>query len=335
MLNKAVIDLNVLRENAEKIKAGLKDGALFNAVVKADAYGHGDVPCANALYDLADMFSVALAEEGVRLRRAGIDKDILVLVEPFLQDARLFARYRLTASASCERTLAYLNDAADKENTVVSVHIKVNTGMNRLGADLRGTEELADAFDKYPRLRLEGIYSHFYAPEEKRALSAQLDEFLLAYKLISGYNRNILAHISASGGYLQGVHLDMCRTGILLYGYKPFETDAIDVRPAMKVFAPAVAHRSLKRGEHLLYGASPLEKDCQASIFRYGYADGLPRRKSGDLLNNRCMDLSAAEGVFGEIDVLDDLEKTAREAGTITYELLCGAASRCEKVYLR
>lgn len=335
MLNKAVIDLKVIRENAKNVKAGLKDGALFNAVVKADAYGHGDAMCANAVYDVADMFSVALAEEGVRLRRAGIDKKILVLTEPFIEDARLFARYGLTASVSRIGTLAFLDAAARREGAKIGAHIKVNTGMNRLGCGLSETEALADSFDRYKNVKLEGIYSHFYAPEEKRALSAQLDEFLLAYKLINGYNRDILAHISASGGYLAGVHLDMCRVGLLLYGYKPFESDAVEVAPAMKVFAPTVEVRRLKRGQHLLYGAAPLEKDCTASIYRYGYADGLFRQKSGDLLNNRCMDLSAEEGERGERNVLENLERTARENGTIPYEILCSAARRCEKVYLR
>ena len=335
MLNKAVVDLRTLRKNARAVKAGLKDGARFNAVVKANAYGHGDAECANALYDLADSFSVALAEEGVRLRRAGIDKPILVLVEPFAGDAPLFARYNLTASVSCEKTLAALSAAALERQTTVSAHIKVNTGMNRLGVNVNGAEELAAAFGRYRGVKLEGIYSHFFAPEEKAALSAQRSAFLLAYRRVKAYNKDIIAHISASGGYLAGEHFDMCRIGILLYGYKPFESDAVAVKPAMSVFAPTVAVRSLKAGERVLYGAAPLERDCTASVFRYGYADGLPRRKSGRLLNNRCMDLSAAEGAFEKIDVLQDAQRTARENGTIVYELLCAAGNRCERVYLR
>lgn len=106
MLNKAVIDLNVLRNNAKDVKSRLKGGARFNAVVKANAYGHGDAECANALYDLADSFSVALAEEGVKLRRAGIDKEILVLVEPFPEDMPSMVKYALTASVSHIKTLA-------------------------------------------------------------------------------------------------------------------------------------------------------------------------------------------------------------------------------------
>ncbi|PWM71606.1 MAG: alanine racemase [Bacillota bacterium] len=335
MLNKAVIHLQTLRQNALAVKAGLKDGARFNAVVKANAYGHGDVECANALYDVADSFSVALAEEGVRLRRAGVDKPILVLVEPFISDAPLFARYNLTASVSSMKTLGVLNAAARERNAVVSVHIKVNTGMNRLGADIDGAEALAANIGRFKHLKLEGIYSHFAAPEEKAVLFAQRDAFLLAYNRVKLYNKDIIAHISASGGYLAGEHFDMCRVGILLYGYSPFYSDRVRVEPVMSVKAPVVAVRPLKAGERLLYGAEPLKKDCTASVFRYGYADGLPRKKSGALLNNRCMDLSAAEGAFEEIDVLENLEEKARECGTITYELLCGAANRCERVYIR
>lgn len=335
MLNKAVIDLNVLRNNAKDVKSRLKGGARFNAVVKANAYGHGDAECANALYDLADSFSVALAEEGVKLRRAGIDKEILVLVEPFPEDMPAMVKYALTASVSHIKTLAALDGEAKRRGASVSAHIKFNSGMNRQGAGIDGLEELADAFDRYKNVKLTGIYSHLCAPEDKNALNAQLDKFLLAYKLISGYNRNICAHISASGGFLQGAHFDMCRVGLLLYGYYPFESDGPHVAPVMKVFAPALETRGLSRGEYLLYGADKLQKDETVSIIRYGYADGLPRRKSGELLKNRCMDLSAVRGEVRSLNVLENAEKLAAENSTIVYELLCGAANRAERIYVR
>ena len=190
--------------------------------------------------------------------------------------------------------------------------------MNRQGVSFDKAEELADAFDRFPRVKLTGIYSHFCAPEDKNALNLQLDKFLLAYKLISGYNRNICAHISASGGYLRGVHLDMCRIGLLLYGYYPFESDFAPVEPVMKVIAPTVAVREAARGEYLLYGS-----------------EKLPRKKSGNLLKNRCMDLSAVEGERESVNVLENAEKLAEENGTIVYELLCGAANRAERIYLK
>ncbi len=335
MLNKAVIDLEKLRNNAKAIKSRLKGGARLNAVVKANAYGHGDAECANALYDVADSFSVALAEEGIRLRRAGIDKEILVLVEPFKEDIPAFVRFSLTASVSRLETLAALDAEARRQNTFVSAHIKINSGMNRQGVAVGKAEELADAFDRYSRVKLTGIYSHFCAPEDKNALNLQLDKFLLAYKLISGYNRNVCAHISASGGYLRGVHLNMCRIGLLLYGYYPFESDFVSVDPVMQVFAPAVTVREAERGDYLLYGSEKLERREKFTLLRYGYADGLPRKKSGDLLKNRCMDLSAVGGVRESVNVLDNAEELAKENGTIVYELLCGAANRAERIYLR
>lgn len=335
MLNKAVIDLGKLRNNAKELKMRLKGGARFNAVVKANAYGHGDAECANALYDIADSFSVALAEEGIKLRRAGIDKEILVLIEPFVSDVPAFVRFSLTASVSRIETLAALNEEAGRQNTFVTAHIKINSGMNRQGVAFDKAEELADAFDRFPRVKLTGIYSHFCAPEDKNALNLQLDKFLLAYKLISGYNRNICAHISASGGYLRGVHLDMCRIGLLLYGYYPFESDFAPVEPVMKVVAPTVAVREAARGEYLLYGSEKLSENQKFSLIRYGYADGLPRKKSGNLLKNRCMDLSAVEGERESVNVLENAEKLAEENGTIVYELLCGAANRAERIYLK
>ena len=153
MLNKAVIDLGKLRNNAKELKARLKGGARFNAVVKANAYGHGDAECANALYDIADSFSVALAEEGIKLRRAGIDKEILVLIEPFVSDVPAFVRFSLTASVSRIETLAALNEEAGRQNTFVTAHIKINSGMNRQGVSFDKAEELADAFDRFPRVK--------------------------------------------------------------------------------------------------------------------------------------------------------------------------------------
>lgn len=331
MLNRAEIDLNKLIRNAKKIKEKL-GGAKFNAVVKADAYGHGAAEVANALYPYADSFSVALPEEGVMLRQSGIDKEILVLTEAFPCDLPMCARYNLTITVSKPETVYF----AEQLKTRVNAHVKINTGMNRQGADYKEIDEIFAAFGKCPNVFPAGMYSHLRAPENKTALKTQLDKFLLAYNAVKGYNKNITAHVSASGGFLKGAYFDMCRIGLLLYGYKPFYSNEIEVEPVMRVIAPAVGVRFLKKGDGLLYGTGVLEKDETVSLIRYGYADGLPRGKSDLLPANRCMDVSAYRGEKTEVAVLNgNADEIAEKYGTIPYEILCHAARRAERIYIR
>ena len=136
MLNKAIIDLNAIRQNALSVKKLLPQKTKLCAVVKADAYGHGAEKVANALYPIADCFAVALVEEAVALRLSGIDKEILVLNRPMgTTDADTIARYDLTATVYKVSDVIMLNEAAKKEDTAVRVHVKINTGMNRQGVD--------------------------------------------------------------------------------------------------------------------------------------------------------------------------------------------------------
>jgi len=334
MLNRAEVDLNKLVSNAAAIKEKL-GGAKFNAVVKADAYGHGAAEVASAIYSYADSYSVALPEEGVLLRQSGIDKDILVLTEPNLQDLVLCARYNLTITVSNVATVKAAAIAA--EGRYIKAHVKYNTGMNRYGAnDIKTVHEIYKELGKHPNIYPEGFFTHLRAPEKKTVFNFQLNNFLLAYQAVKGYNKNTVFHVSASGGFLKGAYFDMCRIGLLLYGYKPFPSDAVEVEPIMRVFAPAVERRYLKNGEGLLYGVRRVKEDMPVSIIRYGYADGLPRAKKKLMPANRCMDVSAYKGVYGEYPVLDgNADAIAKQHGTIAYEILCNAARRAERVYLK
>ena len=338
MLNKAIIDLNKLMKNAMAVKRKLNNGVKFCAVVKADAYGHGACEIANALYPYVDAFAVALAEEGVQLRRAGIDKPIICLNPPFSEDARLFVEYDLTATVYTREHLDVLDEWAKKLSEQVTVHVKVNTGMNRQGID--GGAQLKDFLDylaRKKRVVLDGVYSHLSQPENKKALKVQVNKFLLAKKLVKVYNNNATCHLSASGGFLSGVQEDMVRIGILLYGYKPFKSDKIHVEPIMKVYAPILSKRRLKKGESALYGNCKSPKNQIISLVRYGYADGLNRQKTAGQFNNRCMDVTAiTENANGKYyAVMQDAEKLAKRYKTISYEILTKCAIRAQKIYIR
>ncbi len=337
MLNKAFIDLNLLVKNALSVKAKLKNGVKFCAVVKADAYGHGAVEVASALYPFVDCFAVALYEEAITLRYAGIDKEILCLTPFFEQDLSGAVEHGLTATVSSARQVKALNDCAKAQERTASVHIKFNAGMNRQGVDLKELAELLVLIKGLENINLGGMYAHFSCPENKNGRISQVNKFLLANNLAKSYNNNATCHISASGGFLCGVQADMVRVGILLYGYKPFESDYVSVEPVMRVYAPVIEKRRLEKGQSALYGERPCQKQTDIALVRYGYADGLNRVQIDGQFNNRCMDLSAyvSSNERSFYPVMVNADDLAKKYGTINYEILSKVALRAQKIYIR
>lgn len=338
MLNKAVIDLKNLVSNARKIKKSLSKGVKFCAVVKADAYGHGAEQVANALYLYVDYYAVALAEEGVSLRQSGIDKPILVLASVYPFDVEKAVDYNLTLTVCGTEEIKLINKVAKKKGKLIRVHLKYNSGMNRQGIDsLQDLRSILECAIRLKNVYIEGIYTHFGAPQNKRCLNRALNKFLLAINVCKGYNNKVIAHASASGGFLRGVEFDMVRIGLMLYGYTPFRTDKIRLKKVMRVLAPVLGTRKIKRGENCLYGQKKVLKKQKVDIVRYGYADGLNRKRIGSQINNRCMDISAYCSNINTktYTIMDDAEEIAKQEGTITYEVLCKASIRAEKVYRR
>ena len=211
--------------------------------------------------------------------------------------------------------------------------------MNRQGVDsLSDLRQLLELAKRCDHMEICGLYSHLSQPENKTALKSQVNRFLLANNLIKGYNNNAICHISASGGFLQGVYADMVRIGLLMYGYKPFESDYVNVAPAMKVYAPRLRLRSLKGGETALYGDKIVMDDVDLNLIAYGYADGLWRKNVSGQFYDRCMDVTAVtdrEEVGLGVPVMIDADKLAKEYGTISYEVLTKCALRAKKVYVR
>lgn len=334
---KAYVNLKNIIYNAKQIKKRLPQGVKFCAVVKADAYGHGAEQIANAIYNIVDCFAVATVEEGVKLRLCGIDKDILVLTKTFNDELYRAVNYSLTLTASGVSDLKRYSVAGLRQGVRVKVHVKYDTGMNRQGIQGESALKAALAFCKrHEVIDLCGLYSHFARPEDDKSRKTALNKFSVAKKLVKGYNDNITCHISASGGFIKGEYADMVRIGILLYGYKPFETDIIKVKPAMKVYAPVVARRKLKRGDKALYGDKRASDNTDFALVRYGYADGLFRKEIKGQFNNRCMDLTAMTGVgknLRRVAVMENADILAEKYGTISYEILVKCALRAEKIY--
>lgn len=336
MLNKAVISLLNIKNNALAVKKLLPEKTQLCAVVKADAYGHGAEKVADVLYPLCDMFAVALTEEGIKLRLSGIDKPVLVLLPCLKKDLGRAIDYGLTITVQNKEDVASANAECIKRKASVNVHIKYNTGMNRLGVDnLKELSDLLKIISHCERLSLKGLFSHLAFPENEKEVERAYDKFLLARTLVKSYNENVVCHLSASGGLLRGKTFDMVRTGILLYGYKPFDTSIISVKPAMRVFAPVIKNIYLKSGQSALYGKCESDKDKKLSLIRYGYADGLNRIAVDGQFNNRCMDLTAIEGFSGNYyPVMEDAQALAKKYKTISYEILTKSAIRAERIYL-
>ncbi len=336
MKNLCYINLNFLRENAIKIKKILPKNVLFNAVVKADAYGHGLEMVANAIYDIVDSYSVSILEEGVSLRNCGIDKEILLLIPPAFNEIEKVIEHNLTICCDSISLIKKLNEIAKRKNKIVKVHIKFDTGMHRLGIKtLEELEELLKCSKGLKWVKITGLFSHYYNTLDKNAIKRATDKFLLAIHLFKRYNIKAINHISASGGFLRGNYFDMVRIGILLYGYKPFKSGKISVKPIMKVCARIITSVTLKKGEHCLYGNKTSEKEEKLTLIRYGYADGLERRENKEIFNNRCMDISAIKStVKGKNYLTLNVKKIARISNTIPYEVLTKIAIRTEKKYI-
>ena len=327
---RAVIRLDAIRGNAALLRAKAA-GAKLCAVVKADAYGHGGAMVCQALTGVADCFAVALVEEGVRLRLAGISADILVLVPPLsIEEAVRAALYGLTVSVGDGQDIALVSRALAGRGLTVRVHLQVNTGMNRFGFEEAPFAALCGE-GLPPCMRAEGIYSHFYAPHDAAVTREQFSRFCAFRARAEQAFGRLTAHIAATGGVLaaEGYCLDLVRPGIGLYGYAPQGFARGGLRPAMRVYAQVAANR-IYRGGGMGYRSLRPRGDALA-VVRCGSADGLFRR--GRLCMPAAVQASPRKK-YERVCVLSDADECARACGTISYEVLVRAAARAERVYV-
>lgn len=316
----AKVNLNKLRSNARFVRGILGERKFF-AVVKANAYGHGAQRVALAIESIVDGFCVAIVEEGVALRLAGVTKPVLVFTPPLGRDDALRAFfYNLTLTVNSADTASLVGECR--------FHIKINTGMNRLGCNI---SELPCILRHIDIERLDGVYSHFYDPSSADDTDRQLEIFNRAEELVKDIKPAVCAHIAASGGILAGDKYlkDGARSGILLYGYPP-EGFSAAVDPVLTVYARRTQVTPFIGGGA---GYAPARKCYKyLNCYRLGYADGFLRTVPlGE--NNLCMDAFIKEG-GGELEpVLTDASDYARRCNTISYEVLCNATRRAEIVY--
>jgi alanine racemase len=358
----AEVDLGAIRENTrEVVRVTLAPRVC--AVVKADAYGHGAVPVAKAAIDGgATWLGVALVEEAAPLRAAGIDAPILVLAEPSADAMDDAARLELRVAVYTERGV---DDAAAAG--VRRVHVKVDTGMHRVGADP------ADALGLVKHavaagLEVEGVWTHFAVADEPdrddRYTARQVERFdeCLADLRAAGVEPEVAHAANTAGGLLAHQPYGMVRAGIAIYGYQPNPRVPSDahLRPALSLRARVSHARRLAAGEAISYGLRyRLTKDAMVATVPLGYADGVPRRLSAvggevliggkrrpiagtvtmDQLMVDCGDDDIARGddvvLIGEQGSQRvTADEWADRLDTISYEILCGIGPRVPRVHV-
>ena len=368
----AEISLGALRQNAMALRAAIPAESSLLGVVKADAYGHGAIRCAAALREAGCAYlAVACAEEALALRGAGETLPILILGAADPAAADELAANGVTLAVESEEKGRVLS-AALRPGRRLKIHIKLDTGMGRLGFPASDAEAIDGAVRvlTLPGLVPEGVFTHFavsdtpggeeYTREQFRLFTAAADRMERAWG-----GSFALRHCANSGAVLffrdEGMCLDMVRPGLLTYGIYPDERrGGVDLTPVMSLKSRVAALTRHKKGDSISYGRTwTAERDTTLAVLPIGYADGLHRCLSNKLevwLNGRrvpqvgriCMDMCMLDvtdlpGVLpGDVATIFGSgtrgEPTAAElavkAGTIPYELVCAVSPRVPRIYL-
>jgi alanine racemase len=354
----AEIDLEAIAHNVRAFVAHLGETALC-AVVKADAYGHGDVPVAEtALANGARVLAVALLEEGIRLREADIDAPILLLSEPPVSDAAVVAEWDLTPTVYRP---VFLEALAEHSSRIPAVHLKVDTGMHRVGADPATAIALAHQA-RALGMAVGGVWTHFAVaesdPDFTEVQVALLDE--VVERLGPLAVEATIHHSNTAGAILRGGG-GLARVGLGLYGLYPSEAcrPHIELIPAMRIVSHVAHVRRQPAGSRPSYGRRrPLGGDSNVATVPIGYADGVPRLLSdrGEVLiggqrrplaGTVTMDQLVVDCGDDQVEVGDEVVLIGRQADatvtadewadltdTINYEIVCGIGPRLPRRFV-
>ncbi len=284
----ASIDLTALKHNLAVISARLPKGVKVAAAVKADGYGHGAVPIANAMKDRVSFFCVATAEEGVNLDRHGVGLPILILGPVPGDDYREVVAHDLRACIFCMEQAKHLSDEAKAAGRTAKIHIAVDTGMNRIGVK-PNYESLLLVRDisRLKGIEIEGIFTHLFSADEgdKSAAKEQIRRFReFCERLEEMGICPKLRHVANSAGIIGslGHDFNMVRAGILMYGLLPSaEATKLDVKPVMGLHSTITYIKTIRAGESVSYGATFIaKKSTRVATVPIGYGDGYPRSLS-------------------------------------------------------
>ena len=364
------VDLNNIENNINEIRKVIHKNTKIMAVVKANAYGHGEVEVSKKLNEIGILdFAVATLDEGIILRKAGIKGSILILGYTDIQNIKMVQKYDLI------QTIVDFEYAKEVEklnlDKKLNVHIKINTGMNRLGESYKNIDNLIKIYNM-KNLNILGTFTHLCVSDSLfedniKFTKKQIDNFFKAIDTLKLNNINVKKiHIQASYGIINynDLECDYVRPGIIMYGVYSTLQDKksckikLNLKPALKLKSKIVSIRNIQKGESVGYGRAFIaKKDMKIATVSIGYADGYPRSLSSKdvyvLVNDKfakiigriCMDQMIVDvsnitniEVGDIVTLLDDIEEISAEnisnlSGSISNELLSRLGSRLPIIY--
>jgi alanine racemase len=376
----AEVDLAALRRNLARVRATVGAGVAVYGVVKADAYGHGAVEVGRAIAPSCEALAVSLVEEGLELRSAGLTCPIIVLgayyggrhsevleagLTPVVYDLADLERFALAPTRRAGRSLTAGDGGGDRvSDGRTELHVKIETGMNRLGVQASELPRLLAATARFPRLRVQGLCTHFSSADvaDEGATRDQLRRFAqaLATAAAAGITPAVV-HAANSAATLRfpEARFGAVRPGLALYGALPSDViGEVGLEPVLSLYTKVMALHELSPGEGVSYGLKwRAQRPSRVATLPIGYADGYPRHVRGaevivrgrrvPLAGAVCMDMMMVDvtDVPGA-EVGDRVTLVGREgaetitpddlgrwAGTVNYEILCGISKRVPRVY--
>ena len=364
----AEVDLDAIYHNIIEMRKHIRPDTLLLAVIKADAYGHGAVAVAKALEDEVDYYAVAHLEEAEELRRYGIRTPILILGTCVPEEFEDLIRHQITINIYRLQDAKKLSETAQAMQQTAKVHIKLDTGMHRIGFPCN--EQAVEDIKKIaalPGLELEGIFTHFAKADEKNkeAFEYQLNQFRYMLGVLENEGiRFPIRHAANSAAIMEAgdLELDMVRSGISTYGLYPseeVEKDTADLRPAMALRSRITHVKTLPAGEGIGYGWTyTTTRETKVATIPTGYADGYKRALSNQgrvlihgisapIIGRVCMDQFMVDVTdvpnvkVGDMATLFGrdgnawlpVEELANASASFNYEFVCGLTRRVPRIY--
>lgn len=368
----AEIDLDALAYNYGVLKNRIGKEVRFLGVVKADAYGHGSVNVSKTLQELgADYLAVSSIDEAIELRNNAITMPILILGHTPREQVSKLIEYNITQAVTCKAKALEYSEEAVKTEGILKIHIKIDTGMSRLGYLCKdeffenGVDGICHAC-RLPGLDAEGVFTHFAVSDEpgEECKEYTLKQFELFKNVIEAVEsklqkRFLIKHCANTGAVAcyPETYMDMVRPGLLLYGYGEFAKQ-LGLLPVMTLKTTVSTVKIYPKGTKISYGGifETVKERTRVGVLPYGYADGFfrslsnkctlmtekgPAPQRGKICMDMCMveltgmdeiDVGSEIEIFGRHNPIEDL---AAIADTIPYELVCAVSKRVPRVYIR